>query len=397
MSSSLITPEFAQARLAEHIAHGKAHSLSVVNELDRQARERVTFKLSRTMMTFDVTTDALNVSFDRQAFEKDESLKARVPERVTFNPHALSQFLANIHIRKDWLEQNQIDGKRDRQALAAASKYINEAKMWRIGSRDALNGATIKMLRLLKNDVVAWLGAGYGVFDFDMIFPAFVDVLKQTSNNDVVFTGGELSIHRYALSVMKPRIYPVQDGDAIDYVVVGGEIHSTDVGGTRLNLLRHISRVVCWNGMVGHSYFKRTHKASAEVDYDEEAMEITEETRADIARSTISLMRDAVRTAFSEKAVQQTLEEYKRSLTARVDVLSETEKLYTDGTVSIEQRDELRRLMTMRAEEILPNTQNPDSRARFANAVAFLANNTPDGENAIALREQAGKYIFSNN
>jgi len=126
-----------------------------------------------------------------------------------------------------------------------------------------------RMVRVLDNNIRAMLSNKFKPFDNFMVMNAILPTLAEY-RNDLIVQAKVLTERRMYIQVRFPSIEAeIQDGDNVQ---AGFVITNSEVGAGSLDIRQSIWRLVCSNGMIRESVFKKYHVGrsigSNEEDYD---------------------------------------------------------------------------------------------------------------------------------
>lgn len=369
-----ITREFAEQRLGEFIARGRSKSANVVKSLAEETAARVDLVVPRQLMRFTVNSENITLKVE----------DGRTPDQLLFSEWSEDQMLGTLRIPSKFVQGLQHDGD---IGSAIATDTLNSLR-YRIGGELEQNGKSRRLLRVVHNQVRGWLSSSYGMFDQGELLNGFAAAIRG-ANNDIVFTDGTISDRRYAISAILPQVIEVWEGE---FVVLGGQLQSSDYGYGAVDLLQQVTRVTCWNGAIGSSYFRKVHKSSGMGGDSNGVFEISERTRQLGSATTISLMTDAVRGVFGESAQEKILEAYRAASLKTINPEVEAKMLREKGILAKEDESKIPSLLAMDL-EILPDTASKNSALRFGQLLAFMSKEE-EGEKNLMLMEAAGKYYL---
>lgn len=369
-----ITREFAEQRLGEYIARGREKSASVVRNLANEAAARIDVVVPRQMMDFRITPETISLQVS------DE----RLPNRLGFSDWSEDQMLGTLKVPSKFLHGLMEDGTTGAQI---AEQTLNNLR-YRIGGEEQKNGKARRLLRVVNDEVRGWLSPTYGMFDQSEILNGFATAIQNISGN-VLFTAGVISDRRYGITAIRPQVIEVWQGE---YVVIGGQLQSSDYGFGAVDLVQNVMRVVCANGAIGLSFFRKIHRAAGFGGDDNHIFEISERTRQLGAAATVSLLTDGVRGAFSDDAIDRALDAYRVSAAREINPHAEAKTLREHGTLTKEEAETVPTILAMDL-EILPDTEKKNSALRFGQLLAHMAGKQ-EGEKQINLMEAAGRYYL---
>lgn len=366
--------QIAETKLNEYINRGKAKSQQVVADLQREADSRVDVVVPRQMMTFSVTPEKLSLAVS----------SPKLPQSLHFTEWSESQMLGTLKVNGGFLHGLQADGA---TGAAIAQGLLNDLK-YRIGGEEEHNGKARRFLRVVDRQIKGWLSPTYGVFDQSEILQGFAGAIKSVSQ-DIVFTDGVISDRRYGVSAVYGKVLEAWQGE---YIVIGAQLQSSDYGFGAVDLVQQVIRLVCINGAIGTSFFRKVHRGSGFGGDSDHMFEISDRTRQLSAATTVSLLTDGVKGAFNDKAMEKALDAYRAASAKEINPVNEAKGLREKGVLSKDEQVTATTLIENDV-EFLPRTENKHSALRFGQLLSWMAGSS-EGEKHINLMEAAGKYYL---
>lgn len=366
--------DVAVERLTRYLTEGRAKSESIVKSLAEETAARVDLVVPRTMMHFQVDPERIQLAVNTPDH--------RMPDPLDFTEWSRGQMLGTLGVQQRFIDGLQKDGA---TGAAIATDLLNDLR-YRIGGEEESNGKARRLLRVVRQQVRGWLSPTYGMFDQGEILQGFNTAIHSIQK-DVVFTEGNISDRRYGLSAVWAKLLEPFPGE---FVLMGAQLQSSDYGFGALDLVQHVIRLVCRNGMLGVSFFHKVHKGGILAGNDNAVFEISERTRHLSAQTVISMLTDGVSSLFSDKAVDAALVQYQKAAVREINPESEATKLYEKGVLNREDANKVPTLLAMDL-EVLPDTPAKNSALRLSQLLAWMGGQTT-GENQFNLMEAAGKY-----
>jgi hypothetical protein len=104
-------------------------------------------------------------------------------------------------------------------------------------------------------------------------------------------------------------------------------------------------------------------------------------------------MRDAMQTILSPESRDQIMEAWRIAAGEHVNVDGEVAKLRKQNILSKSDGEALAKLVRSEQRiEVIPQTEDPESKLRFGQALAWLAQSN-EGEKRLELEQAAGNYL----
>lgn len=366
------TQTIAEQRLGRYLTEGREKSAKVIGELQHEAEQRVDVLIPRKLMDFQVTSDDVRLTVQHP----------QLPAPLGFTQWSRSQMLSNLGVPERFVSALQSDGD---TGTHIAARLLNDLR-YRIGGEQETNGKSRRLLRVVSNEVRGWLSPTYGMFDQSEIIGGFAQAIAQTQN--VYFTDGVISDRRYGVTAIYAKILEPFPGE---FIILGVQLQSSDYGFGAVDLLQQVIRLVCKNGAIGVSFFRKVHRGTGYGGEEDHLFEVSEKTRQLGASATVSLLTDAVKGVFAENAIEKALGSYRASAAKEINPLKEMKDLRERGIVNKEESSVIPALLDSDV-EFLPKTPSNASSLRFGQLLAWMAGQN-SGEKQITLMETAGKYL----
>lgn len=377
MADYRATSEIAAERLGAYVKEGEDKARSVLANLAAETRARVDIVVPRDQMVFAVTPDMVTLNVERTE---------KLPDPLAFTQWSRGQVLGDLGLRADFIKGLQGDGA---VGAGIATDVMNRLK-YRIGGEAETNGKSRRLLRVVHDDVKGWLSPTYGMFDQSEIVGGFMLAVQNAARDGIVFTDGTVTDRRYALTAIWPQLVEVWEGEL---VVFGGQLQSSDYGFGAVDFMQTIMRLTCRNGSIGQSFFRKIHRGSGFEGDANGSWEISAKTRELGSQHTVSLLTDAVSGAFSNKAIEGAVAQYRLQAGKVVDPLKEAEILRKQGLLT---KDEVASVPALIGNDVdfLPNTANKNSALRFGQLMSWIGGQKSDSETKLGLLEAAGKFTL---
>lgn len=373
-NSISVDPSFARQRLASYIQEGQARSADILTKLMHEAEIRKDVVVSRDVMSFDVQPKAIHLNVANPA----------LPDPLGFTDWSEDQMLSTLKVSQRDMRYMQEDGE---IGTTEATRHLN-ALRYRIGGEAERNGKSRRLLRVVDNTVKGWLSPTYGLYDQTEILSGFTQALQNLPSRDVLLTGGEITDRRYYVSAMQAQIIQPWEGE---FIVVGADLQSSDYGFGAVDLVQKVIRLVCRNGLIGVSFFRKTHQGGKLGYIDSPVFEVSDRTRQLSAAAVVSMLTDGVTAAFGQRAIDGIVQKYQEARIKEINPEAAAKTLREKGILSKEQAEQVPGMMAADV-EWLPTTPNKNSALRFGQLLAWMGNQQVNGERSIALMETAGKY-----
>lgn len=365
----------AQARLARYVAEGKAKADGIVERLAAEAESRIDRMVGRDRMTFAVGPDDIRLGVEDPIF----------PEPLNMTTWAQEQAWDTLGVTSKFVQRFQREGER---GLKEGSVILNRLK-YRIGG-EGPHAKPQRFLRVVEGNVRGWLSPSYRIMDQTEIMQGFALALREADKAGVVITDGALTERRYSLTAIWPHVLQPYVGE---YVVLGLTLTSGDYGGIAVDMLQTVTRLWCRNLAMGTSYFNKRHQGGALEGTADGVIELSARTKSLTEAATVSMMTDAVKSAFSDQSVERVQESYRLAAGTAIDPDKEVEDLRKQGVLTVDSGNTAKDLLAMRIDS-LPATDKVNSKARWANVLALMAQSEDNGERAMRLNEAAGAYLL---
>jgi len=382
--SRAMNQEQATERLQEYVRRGREKSAQVVQTLQAEAEARRDVIVPRGIMRFVVRPD--NVALTIRNPE--------LPQELGFTRWSQAQMLETLGIPGKFLQGLQGDGE---QGSAIATTLMNDL-LYRIGQASVENRK--RLLRIVEGVVKGWLSPSYAIIDQGQLLQGFAAAIATHADKGIAFTDGTATDRRYAITAIWPQVFTPWEGEAL---VVGVQLHSSDYGFGAVDLRQEVIRLICLNGAVGVSFFRKVHiggSGNGRNGYSngdsEPLFTLSERTRQLSAATVISMMTDAIAAAFSEQAVNKVVEAYRAAAARTINPDVEAKDLRDAGVLSKDEATQVSLLVNMDIEQ-LPDTPNRNSALRFGQLLAWLSTQgeiAADNERALVLQQVAGRYFL---
>lgn len=238
------------ARLT-HIQTTKRDFAVPVSQLQMTLEGALTFPLSRPQHS---TPSIL----ETHAHASSHSMNA-----FALNRWSGAQLASYTEIPKNYFDRLQSENK----SLLADCVNHSLIQASKSNPRDS------RLIRTIDGHVRGFLSAKYRMLDsYDLLetcLPVLID-------NQFEVVSSELTESRMYLKVSSPKVQAeVKQGDVVQYGVM---IQTSDVGASSLKVEPYITRLVCMNGMVMESTFRKAHLGSSRVERDVQEL-LTNETK----------------------------------------------------------------------------------------------------------------------
>jgi hypothetical protein len=367
----------AAMKLEAYVKGGQGKSAGVVKHLQDEAANRVDVLLPMRpdITRFLVRPDNLALTVHTpMAIEK-------LGRELGFTQWSLGQALGTLRVPTKFLEGLQADGRED-----IATYLLNEL-LYRAGDK--------RLLRTVEGQIRGWLSPTYGIIDQGELIAGFIAAIKAHADKGVAFTDGHITDRRYTLTAMWPHVLEPWPGE---FVVVGATMQSSDYGFGAVDVKQHLTRLVCLNGALGIPFFRKIHRGSGygDDDADDDLFEVSERTRQLTAATTLSLITDALTSAFKEATVEKTLYAYRTAAHREIDVEKEARTQKLAGLLGKKDVERINAVIDMDIIDVLPQTENKRSALRFGQLLSYMANEA-EGDRALQMQEVAGTYYLPQN
>jgi hypothetical protein len=374
----------AEDKLRAYVNKGRETSQRVVATLMDESNRRVDILTpiqSETAM-FLTRPDHLElmvIGNNKPAVLGDRSLR--------FSDWSENQLLTSMGIPQKFMSGLQTDGG---VGQYMADMLLN-GLLYRIGN-DKDNR---RLLRIVDDTIKGWLSPNYAIIDQGELLTGFALAIKQHADKGVLFTDGIVTDRRYAVTAIWPKVFEPWPGEA---VVFGTELQSSDYGFGAVDLKMKLIRLVCINGAIGVSYFRRRH-IGAKGGYGGDSLEsgdagfqISDRTRALSGAATVSLLTDALTGAFKPDSAEKVLSTYRKAANREIDPEKEAMSLRLRGVINAKEAETMPTLLAADMVE-LPDTTKKNSALRFGQLLSMMANGV-QGERVLVMQESAGTYYL---
>lgn len=187
---------------------------------------------------------------------------------------------------------------------------------------------------------------------------------------------------RISIKVVLPEIIVLSTGDLI---VLGEQFENSDFGAGKYRQSAYVTRIICWNGMIGTELFSKAHlggRLSEDFEFSTRTYELD-------TRAFASATNDLVKGVLGPAGRERTIAAIEKSLTEKIDVdsamahmkkgLSKKElALVTEALQSVD-------------EAVMP--MGPPSPYRMANALGWVAQHAEDGDRKLEIQKMAGEWL----
>jgi len=247
----------------------------------------------------------------------------------------------------------------------------------RLIDRNAADGI---LVREVQGTVKGILSPSYRRMDAAPLFESFVEAATRTG---LVPHSGEVTDTRAFLSFLQPVVIELLPGE---HVVFAVELRGSDYGNGAVDLALSIWRLLCSNGMIGTSLFRKVHLGRRFEGFGEGDVVRLSDATVNLDTKTIaSGMRDVMKALPAQ--IQGMTSAIREQATGEVDVNAALAKLNKAG---------LRKATLEKVKSLYEATEQPvealpemPGKWRLSNVLSLIANGTPDGDEAHDLRELA--------
>jgi hypothetical protein len=213
--------------------------------------------------------------------------------------------------------------------------------------------------------------------------PILDGVLGVANDVGAVVASGYAGETKVSLRIVLPTVRETLPGSG-DYVIVGVDFSNSDFGNGALDLSSFILRLVCINGAMVATDFRKVHLGSRL----SENVEYSERTYTLDTKATVSAVSDTTRFLLSAGRIDAMTEALRKAAGTEIDPKA--------ALASIRKR-----ITKAESEAIVAKFNSPDvvdlpagqTSWRFSNAVSWLARETQDGERRLDLESLAGEFI----
>lgn len=357
--------EVAQQKFSKMVDDGRARAMRGMEALHAE------YRIRRDYMA---KPSGLDVRL-RPVRGQDEATTPKASELVvdvkgggvfTLTHHAQNQLLAAADVPVKFAETLR------EHELGDLLRY-NIAKLLPKTSPDGL------LIREVSGTVKGVLSPSYRTMDASPMFEAFISQAMQTG---LVPHSGEVTDTRAFVQFLRPQVIEIFPGE---HVVFGVELKNSDYGNGALDLVQTIWRLLCTNGAIGNSMFRKVHLGRRFDGYGEGDNVIR------LSAKTVEL---------DTKTMQSALHDTMKQLPAHIDATVET--LRSVGGAEVKLTEAIAKLgkaglkkATLEKVKALYETEQPVESLpsqpgawRFSNVLSLLANSA-QGDEAHDLREFA--------
>lgn len=366
---SAVHGRHVEARFEEMIERGKARQAVVIQKLVSDARARKDYMAGRQTLTFVPNTYSEgkhDVGELLLGFDMPELADARF--RMT--DWSFGQVANKLSVPRDFL------ASLIKEMPTTAADLMMDLRQ-RMDSRF--------LVRTIGGTVKGILSERYKPIDQEKIIADFCDVCQRTG---AVPLDGYMTECRFSL---KAAIGSVLNPLPNEYVIIGVHLSSSDYGAGAFDTRVFEFRIVCTNMAVGESLFRQVHHGGllgggdGEIDWSNRTQSLNQ-------RTMLSAMQDAMESVLSPKRRALIEDDWRRLAQAEIDSRGELERLRRGGILRKPEVDQLDKMIKEETRiEVLPVTENPQSKLRLQQALAWLGSQEKEGERKHMLELAAGR------
>lgn len=364
---NVITRQMAEDILGRKIEQGKARSTQIVTALYDEVNSRESFIVPKSELHFAVSPENGQLTADVNHHGK-----------FSFTDHARGQALKTLHVNQtqyDFLTKTH----REDGGPAILSDFLNKLRDLTMENR--------RMIRTVNGQVRGFMTQDYQTIDADQ---TVTQLMKSLTDTGAVFLGGELSDWRYALDLMLPKIEEPLPGEFVLPIV---RFRSGDYGDTAAEMTFGILRLICGNGLVREVIFRKVHSGGGQWKIETGVVEISDKARELSAALVIEKMNTSLKYAFSENGISKMMTQYAEAAETPINAARVAGNLQRAGLLTKPEADQVVKLVREEDRiEVLPKTDKAETQLRFEQALAFIAQQSPDSDRRMDLVELAGQF-----
>lgn len=344
----------AQAKFGEMVERGRARAMKGVEAINAEYLSRHDYRVKPTGFDVKVTP------------AKEITVEVKSHGEFTLTPHAQGQLL---------------------DAAAVPPRFVETLSRHDLGDLLQLNLRSLLpkvspdglLVREVKGRVKGILSPSYRIMDVCPMFEAFI---TQSMRAGLVPHAGEVTDTRAFMEFLVPRVIEIMPGE---HVVFGAQLRGSDYGNGALDLALSIWRLLCSNGAIGTSMFRKVHLGRRFEDFGESNV-------VKLSQATIEL---------DTKTIASALQDAMKALPGQIDAQVEAVRGAADKEVNLTQvldklgkgglkKATLEKVRATYENMALPVEALPQSAGawRLSNVLSLLANDA-QGDEAQDLRMTA--------
>lgn len=348
-------------KLEEIIETGRSSAKRVIDHVQSVQPTDHIVKLSKLDFTFEGVKNESEKSELRVFFKDDEE--------YGFHRNAIGQAAQKANIPMTYVDMLTSRGAWGTELLAENFNTLFAHTNDKV------------LLRSVNKDVRGFLSDRYRRLDSRPLVDAFA---KACGEVNALPYKGYVSDTKIGLQAIVAKVYEPIPGE---YMAYGVSFENSDYGNGALNISFFLLRLVCLNGMMGETNFRRVHLGKR---LDDDLTYSMETHKLDM-RTIVSATRDQVLAQLAQERID----------TMQSMIKSAYEKELTEGTLKSTMESLRKSLSKAEYEAVSKKFNEPDvvlvppgqNIWRMANAVSWLAGEAEDEERKLDLQRISGKLL----
>jgi hypothetical protein len=309
-------------------------------------------------------------------WKTDEDSKIISPMQIVIeNGHRASHALTP-HARGQLLSMADVPSRFADTLVENGMPDLLRENVRRLLAKTAPDGL---LVREVGGTVKGVLSPSYRRMDSSPLFESFVE---QATASGLVPHDGMVTDTRAFLSFLRPEVTELLPGE---HVVFAVELKGSDYGNGAVDLALSIWRLLCTNGMIGTSLFRKVHLGRRFDGFgDGNVVQLSDATVNLDTKTIASGMRDIMKALPAQ--IEGMTSAIREQATGEVNLSTALSKLSKAGL----------RKATVEKVKALYETEQPveslpemPGKWRLSNVLSLIANGTKDGDEAHDLRELA--------
>jgi len=361
----------ARTKLDAMIETGRREAAAAVESLMNEASRRNDYLIPTDDLRFGV--------LDPDADSGPGTMFAYAPgvQEMKVTKHARLQVADRLRVPNRFLE-NLLEEPKGREVLRG---LLNDLNYRWAGDR--------VLVREVDDVARAVLTDSYCPIDQSELVTTFVKTCEETGAYPT--KGSFVTDSKYGLRAILPELFEPIPGEPL---VLGLQMSCSEYGDGSMEVRMLATRMWCTNTAIGESLVRKIHLGGGQLKaLTPGLIEWSPETLSLNSRAAVSGMKDAMHSVFSPKRREAISEGFRRMAAETVNPESAGKELIRKGVL---RRADLEGLVAMvkgdNRIEVLPRTENPESKLRFAQALSWLAQSKP-AEERVALETEAGRLM----
>lgn len=231
------------------------------------------------------------------------------------NNHSFGQVATHADIPKAYADRLRAESP------ALLAKNVNHGFNQIVKTRETGKKPDARLLRTIDGNMRGFLSSSYRMLDAHDVLET---ILPHLINNKFEIVSSEITEKRLYLKTSSPKIQgEIVKGDVVQFGVM---VSTSDVGAGMLKIEPYANRLVCTNGMVSATTFKKAHLGRNQFEND--IMEIlTDDTKKLNDAAFFATMRDYLTNAMKPEVFEREINKMKQAAGIKIENFGDLEKV----------------------------------------------------------------------